>query len=387
GQQNKPLWMTEIGEPGALAGVGEPARAAQALAVRIIGFDRWGVPPERSYYWYTRGGTFEFANWLENPDGSWNPQALWLRRYAEETYAKPYASSYHFGSASVGYYGNRYDGQGPEAGKSVSVFMPKGGNREPLHLAVTGKRIPAVLVCRNAWGKATRLPVRGGTVTLPMPDGMNCFIPHSSSLALTPTGTDWGPDLALTASVTTPSNQSHAGLINNGVFENGYDTFEPTEKVFGTDGNWFLDGGTVTGRMNGDTVFPCNITLDLASPKRIGHIALVAPLPLQGISAPVSVDVLSSLDDVTWTPRWAIRQPARTQERFASQQTFGVYCWDYFAGQSTFIKSFSPFAARYVRFRYNQVSQGGQGDALAGSYGGQPGKPQVTVSEIMLFPR
>lgn len=72
-------------------------------------------------------------------------------------------------------------------------------------------------------------------------------------------------------------------------------------------------------------------------------------------------------------------------EQFSDQLTFGSHAWDFFAGQSAWDVSFTPAKTRYVRLVIRQVTNGGQGDALAQGYGGQGNAPQVTLSEIGVY--
>lgn len=298
GQGGKPRWMTEQGTSMNFGAVVMPYRAVSPLAAQTLVLERHGVPLEHNPYWYTQSaGFWAFPMWLENSDNSFNPQALLLRRYATETWATPFAAAYRFGSAGdTLWYGNRYDGRGLAAGKSVSVFAGKGTQGETLKLRVSGNHVPSSLVTADAWGNTQAARVVGGIITLPPSAGLLRYVRHPSDLTLTPTGLDFGPDLALAPGVTviTPTNQDKAAQLINGGAENGYDTFESSTRVWGSDTQWFKNGGTADGWLQGDTVFPYTMVLDLGVARTVGRLTIKAPSMWQGMSAIVRADVYTS---------------------------------------------------------------------------------------------
>lgn len=87
-----------------------------------------------------------------------------------------------------------------------------------------------------------------------------------------------------------------------------------------------------------------------------------------------------------WVLRGGIHQPANTQELFSDKGTEACHCWDYWAGAYTHVFELpTGTTTRYLRWRINKVSQGGQGDILAANYGGFYGGNTLTINKIGVY--
>ena len=296
GLQTRRRWQTEQSPPAGLSGLNNPIRPVAWLAAQTLVFERHHQPIETSYYWHHRAnGDWGFPSWAENFDGSFTGTALFLRQFAEQTWCKPFASAYDFGPANSLWYGDRFDGQGPAAGQSVSVFAGKQTQGERLTLALSGPNIPNSLTAVDAYGNPTTYAVvktqsGDNQVTL---DGNNspvCYIAHSNSLTLSPVGTDWGANLALNAPVIVPTNQSTASRITNGVWENGYDF---SARAWGSDPAWMASSDQ-QGAVSAPTALPYSVIIDLGADKAFSRVVFGGPPLWQNMSSIVSARVYTA---------------------------------------------------------------------------------------------
>ncbi len=363
GQQGKPRWMTEGGFTMAQYGVGTPWRAGSQWCEQMMLYPRYNLPPERVSYWFTRA-FYTFQTYLENQDGSYNPQALWFRRQATECWGTKFASAYTFGAGgSALWTGNRYDAPAgsAKAGQSVSVFFGNGARGGVLRLTVTGASVPSSLVGADAWGNTATLPIIGGVATLPPGDGLIYYVRHATALTLTPLGTDYGVNLAAAGTITTPTNQDHAATLLNG-----------SRALWSSDSQFFNRGGRTDSFLAGDTVYPYTLTVTLPSAATVHHLIVTTARPYQSQCGIIRASVYTSASLTgALVYQGDISQPAQGLERFRNQGTFATHYTDQYPLDCAFDVPLTGTAQR-VMLRVWETTPGGQGDMTAALYGGQP---------------
>ena len=302
--QNMQKWQTEQSYSRGMWGTIEPLRAVYNQCAQTLVFERHNQPIEKSYAWHHQAnGDWAFPSWVGNPDRSISIMGYFFRQYVTETWAKPYASAYDFGSANSIWYGNRYDGQGPATGKSVSIFAGKNTKYETLKLTVSGNNIPSSLITADPYGNTLELNVINNQITLPPNLDPLRYVRHSSSITLTPSNLMWGGNLALVSNVITDTNSNTVlskipKRITNGTWENSYDF---TTRSWGSDKTW-IQSTSQEGDIDSIVPLPYNVIIDLLSPKDISRVVLGSPPRWQKMSSILSAEIYTaSANDVSFT--------------------------------------------------------------------------------------
>lgn len=382
-----PVFMTEQGVYPASYGVQHPRVAIQQFATHMMVMDRMGLPPANVLYWSTQGGFNEHQTGISLVNESFTPPALWYRRRAVEALEVNFVSGYDFGAGGNSvWFGNRFDGFGKMAGLAVSIFYGMGTHGSVLRLSVSGANVPASLVYADANGNETVMPVTSGVVTTPPNvDGNLFYIRHATGLTLTPTGTNYGPNIALNAAVVTLASPAEASKLTDGIIRGGGDPYwEPNLEV-----PWASDSLVSIspyGQCHGDTPLPCTIEVNLGGVKTLSRVIVRLPPAVQNFGGLIDAAIETSRDGITWTPFGHISQPANTLEIYSNRGTYATHATDYWAGAYTFnVASASPVQADHFRLVVKDCTQGGMGDAVAAGFGGQPSIDATQTGTVKTF--
>lgn len=162
-----PLWQTESTHAfNSVYGVYHPRRARVPIIQTLL-LEQYGFPKEQNNAWYdTSHGFWQYPAWIENGDGSLNPQALLYRVLAEEIWGKSYLSSLDFGEiGNTLFLGNVYSGA---SGKTVAVMSTSYMTGASVVLTISGDAGPVTVV--DGFGRETTMPLSRGRITLPITD-------------------------------------------------------------------------------------------------------------------------------------------------------------------------------------------------------------------------
>ncbi len=168
GADTKPRWQTESTHTFAsVYGVYHPRRARVPL-LQILLMEQFDIPRERNSMWYdVSHGFWDYPSWLENGDGSLNPQCVLGRVLAEETWGKPYASALDFGSPGNNIFlGNVYTASSGES--TVAIMAGSYIPGASVTLAVIGTTNPLTVV--DGLGNETTADITHGETTLVVTD-------------------------------------------------------------------------------------------------------------------------------------------------------------------------------------------------------------------------
>ncbi len=401
GQASKPRWMTEQGDAIAFGAVVSTTTAIAGMLARIMVQERWAVPQEHCPYWQIKAGDDNFPCELLNFDGSYNPTALVLWRWAIELWQRPFASAYSFGAAGDGlWYGNRFDpktpgGQLDAAAMSTSVFAGKNTKGEVLKLRVSGSAWNSSVVTADAFGNETVCQVPGGILTLPPSDAFVRYVRHPSSWTLTPISNDYGDNLAQLPglTVTTASNQSMAGLLVNGKTKNPFSTFlaaaDGGGKCFGSSSNWSTVSmqGINGYSIKNDTHLPYDIVLTLPTAQPVRRVILSTPPPRIVLSSLLKFQIWTRAEGGAWRLQGTWSQPALGLQQLMDSGTYASGYVQRMDGVSTFncwLPAYVP-NVKDVKITVVDCTYGGAVNDIARQCGGYGGYRNITIGNIWLY--
>lgn len=192
GVDDLPVWVTESTQTSSL---GWAAVARDALRITLL-MEQYGLPRERNQYWYDIShGFWSVPVWLENEDGTLQPQVVLYRVLAEETWGQLHHHAIDFGSVqgNAAFLGSVYKNESD--GTSTAVVISNGGSGAA-GFTVTfiidnpGGAIPSFLPYVNGLGVASNLNIVGGKVTMPvedipgylhLPAGFHVYVDHCNN--------------------------------------------------------------------------------------------------------------------------------------------------------------------------------------------------------------
>jgi hypothetical protein len=370
GLQDKELWQTEsVHGFTPVYRIYHPRRARKPLMETLL-FERYGVPRERNNQWYDQAhGFWSFPSWLENSDGSLEPQAVLSRVLAEETWGKVYSSALDFGTPGNNIFlGHVYTGS---TGSTLVLMATSYMDGASITLTITGTSSVTVV---DGWGNATVTAPSQGRVTVPMTE-----VPAYVEL---PVGAqagvyrinDWAPGLGggfSSAGTTKEIDGVSYPVIANDAFMTDY--------------------GAGTGIAPTTFATPPSVTRVLFPTSRTVERVIVWCGPTwQSAGTLVSFDVQTTTDGTNWTTRRTITKPTPDYFEFGTDETnSGCFLETYWDEQWIFdIKLPNPVTCTGVRLNVTEASFGGEplSDTTYGAAFGQGTAVQAyKIEEIGIY--
>jgi hypothetical protein len=355
GLEDKPLWQTESVHAGIIPyAIYHPRRARKMLMEWML-FERYGVPREQNNPWYDIShGFWSYPSWLENSDGSLEPQSVLGRVFAEETWGKPYTGAVDFGTPGNNIFlGNVYTGA---AGSTLALMATSYMEDASITLTVTGATSVTVV---DGWGNANVTALSQGRVTVPRTE-----VPAYVEL---PVGAqagvyrinDWAPGLGggfSSAGTTKEIDGVSYPVIANDAFMTNY--------------------GANTGIAPATYATPPSVTRVLFPTSRTVERVLVWAGPCwQFGGSLITFDVQTTTDGTNWTTRRTIEKPPLSYFEFGTDETQqGCFLETFWDEQWVFdVKLPAPVACTGVRLNVTEASYGGEplSDATYGTAFGQ----------------
>ncbi len=369
GVAQKPKWQTEQGYFCPVYGSYQPRLQGRWTMIQMSLYEQFGIPKERNCYFYDKShGFWDFPSWFENGDGSLNPAASLMRVWSEEVYGTNFAQPYDFGQPGNNLYvGSLFTGPN----KRVAIFQSAGVHNGQVLLHVRGGRTLSLV---SSQGVESKLAVRGGVATLPVPElPVYVRLARGQQIAVVPT--NWGPNLALQPGVTaatspaapqkTKESDNDISKLHNGVLE-----------------NWYYAQGKVTPWNFTPVSWPCWIEMRLPKPTPISRVVVFACVPWQGQGTLLNYE-LQYHHQGRWITLDHINKPTKT---------FGVYTPNvrttvdsFFDDHCIFPSHFSPVTADRIRLLVHDASWGGGASEIIGQAGGQSGPHWITLREIEIY--
>ena len=358
------MWQTEQGYDAPITGVYTPRHQGRWTMMQFMVFEQYNLPKEHNYLWYTKsGGFWQMPMWMENDDGSLNPEAALVRVWSEELYGKTFAQAYTFGPTGNDlnslYVGDLFTG----STGSVAAFMSCGIPNGHITLQVSGSTIHVI----SAFGVASDLPVTNGQVILPVPE-IPVYVELAAGQTLAVAPMNWGNNLAQQSGVTitasSGSDSRGTGLLNNGVLE-----------------DWYLNPNVWCWA--GSTSFPSWVEVDLPAKTTVARVVVYAGFPWQTRGTLVDYE-LDYDNNGQWVTIERITEPTKTWGVF----TPTVHCTvdSYFSDRYNFVHEFTPVTTQKIRLLVYQCSYGGGATAIVNQAGGQAsGTPTFNLREIEIY--
>lgn len=190
GLANMEKWQTEQGYFAAKEGVYEPRHQGRWTMLQKMIYAQQGIPLERDHLWYDKSsGYWAQPMWIENDDGSLNPEGPLMRVWSEELLSTNFSRALDFGANGNNLMlGSLFQ----SSGKNVAVFTTTGALNMPVELQLSNNN-PVKVV--DAWGKSsTQTPVNNRlTITV---SELPVYVEAASNQTLNITPFNWGTNLA-----------------------------------------------------------------------------------------------------------------------------------------------------------------------------------------------
>jgi hypothetical protein len=370
GLEDKELWQTEsVHGFTPVYGIYHPRRARKPLMETLL-FERYGVPRERNNQWYDIShGFWSFPSWIENADGSLEPQAVLSRVLAEETWGKTYSSALDFGTPGNNIFlGNVYTGA---AGSTVVLMATSYMENASITLTVTGTSSVTVV---DGWGNSTLTALSQGRVTIPMTEvPMYVELPVGAQAGVYRIN-DWAPGLGggfSSAGTTKEIDGVSYPVIANDAFMTNYGA-----------GTGIAPATYATMPSVSRVLFPTSRTVE--------RVIVWAGPSWQTSGTLITFDVQTTTDGTNWTTRRTISKPALSYFEFGTDNT-GAACFleTYWDEQWIFdVKLPNPAVCTGVRLNVTEASYGGEplSDTTYGTSFGQGNNVQAyRLEEIGIY--
>jgi hypothetical protein len=343
GLQDKELWQTEsVHGFTPVYGIYHPRRARKPLMETLL-FERYGIPRERNNQWYDIShGFWAFPSWLENADGSLEPQAVLSRVLAEETWGKVYSSALDFGTPGNNIFlGNVYTGA---AGSTVVLMATSYMQDASITLTVTGTSSVTVV---DGWGNATLSALSQGRITVPMTEvPMYVELPVGAQAGVHHVN-DWLPQ-GIGGSFSSAGTTKEIDGVSYPVIAN--DAF-------------MTNYGSGTGIAPTTYATPPSVTRVLFPTSRTVERVIVWCGPSwQQSGTLMTFDVQTTTDGTNWTTRRTITKPTPDYFEFGTDSSqSGCFLETFWDEQWIFdVKLSTPVACTGVRLNVTAASYGGE---------------------------
>lgn len=371
GVASKALWQTE--STGAVFTsvyrVFHPRRARRVLLQTLL-LDQYGIPKERNNPWYdVNHGFWDFPAWLENADGSLNPQVALLRTLAEEIYGKSYVSALDFGTPGNNIFlGNVYGTTDRVVAVMATSFID--------NCSVTFTTDAASLVAVDGFGNESTLTAVAGLVALPLTDVPSYLrVPNGVNVSVYSCN-DWPKIKTAGQGLSASSLVHHAtvGTVNTPI---------PVDGGFITAYN-----GTNPGVYAPSDALPENATMSWENAVRADRLIIWSGSAWQNQTALVDFDVQTTTDGTNWVTQRTVTKPTPTSFLFGTDGTAaGCQRETFWDEQWVFdVKLPIPVRAKGIRLVVRATSFGGAPDQAALDTGGDQGGTQhITLQDIAVL--
>lgn len=347
-----PRWNTETGDLLTDYGSYHPRRQLRWSIVRLLEQERWGIPKERSYYFYDAShGFWGFPSWLEGQQpgqaaADLQPIAVAMRALSLALRGTTFAEQLDFGAAaSQVLRGYVFRG----AARTTVALFTAGTVQLSVRLGVSatsasgrdvfGNAVPATpadgVVDLSIGELPVYLELPGGAAVRPLEVGDGLLAP--------------GPNLARRARPATNGSPTGLSKVNAG---RQFSSYLENNDLGGPGSPWYDSTGT----------FPALLSLTWPSTRTVRRAVIFFSPPWHQNSAPVrfAFQVLAA-DGSTWQTHYAYANQTATSAPFADIIT-GCTRETFYDEQWVFnIVLPSPVRTRAVRI-----------DVAATTFGGDP---------------
>ena len=367
GLQSKPLWQTEATQVfTAIYGVYHPRRARVPLMQTLL-WEQYGLARERNPYWYdVSHGFWDFPVWLEQGDGSLNPQCVLYRTLAEETFGQTHHQRLDFGLVGDHIFlGSVYQASG---GASTVVLMVTSYMPEAtVTLTVTGTTSPLTVV--DGFGNLSTVNIISGRAVIPVSD-IPTYVRLPTGAGVTVyTCNDWPP-----------VNVGGQGTSSSWL---------AAATLSGVSSSVINDGGFMTNYGNGTGIayslasLPDTAALTWPTATRVDRVIIWCGPVWQVASALVDFDVQTTVDGTTWVTQTTVTKTTPSSFQHGTDSTnVGCQRETYWDEQWIFdVKLPQPVTAKGVRLYVRATSYGGEPDNASTVTGGQGDSNQHLVLE------